>query len=320
MTFDVTTFGESMLRLSVPEGVRLQAAGQLDVYPAGAEANVVALLARLGRRCAWHSALPGNPLGRLVADHLRTAGVNLDGVLWRENGRMGTYYIEFAAPPRAAQVIYDRADSVVTQVTPDDLDWTRLLDTRQIHLTGITPALSPSCANVIQTIIQRAKTARIAVSFDVNYRAKLWTEREARDWLTPVIQGVDLLLCGQGDARRVFGLDGEPQAVAEGLAAMSGAKKVVVTIGDQGAIGWDGAQFHQQPALPVQVIDRIGAGDALAAGVIHGCLEDDMALGLRYGVALAALALSQYGDAVITTPDEIATLIERTNASGAVQR
>lgn len=320
MTFDVTTFGESMLRFSVPEGVRLQAAAQLDVYPAGAEANVVALLAQLGRRSAWHSALPASPLGRLIADHLRVAGVNLDGVLWRDSGRLGTYYIEFAAPPRAAQVIYDRAGSVVTQVTPADIDWARLLDTRLIHLTGITPALSPSCADVILTIIQRARAAGVALSFDINYRARLWTEGAARDWLTPAIQGVDLLLCGQGDARRVFGLDGEPQALIEQLAALSGARQVVVTIGDQGAIGWDGTAFHHEPALPVQVIDRIGAGDALAAGVIHGWLDGDLAQGLRSGVTLAALALSQHGDMVLTTPDELAALIARTNRGGAVQR
>ncbi len=309
-----------MLRLSVPEGVRLQAAAQLDMFPAGAEANVAALLARLARRSAWHSALPLSPLGRLITDHLRAAGVNLDGVIWRDNGRVGTYYIEFATPPRAAQVIYDRAGSVVTQVMPDDIAWDRLLDTRLIHLTGITPALSPSCADIIQSIIRRAKAEGIAVSFDVNYRAKLWSESEARAWLTPAIQGVDLLLCGQSDARRVFGLDGEPQAVVEQLAALSGAKQVVVSIGDQGAVGWDGTAYYQQPALPVQVIDRIGAGDALAAGVIHGWLDGNLELGLRYGVTLAALALSQYGDMVLTTPDELAALVAQTNRAGSVQR
>jgi 2-dehydro-3-deoxygluconokinase len=320
LTFDLTTFGESMLRFSVPEGVRLQAAAQLDVWPAGAEANVAALLARLGRRTAWHSALPANPLGRLVADHLRAAGVDLDGVRWHENGRMGTYYIEFAAPPRAAQVIYDRADSVVTHFTPEDLDWDRLLDTRLIHLTGITPALSPSCAAVVQAILQKAKAAGIPVSFDVNYRAKLWPEAEARDWLLPVIRGVDLLFCGQGDARRVFGIEGEPDAMAHALAALTSARQVVVSIGDQGAVGWDGTQLYHQAALPVQVIDRIGAGDALAAGVIHGWMNGSLETGLRYGAALAALALSQHGDAVITTPAELEALTAQSNRVGTVQR
>ncbi len=320
MTFDVTTFGESMLRLSVPEGDRLQAAAQFDVYPAGAEANVISLLARLERRCAWHSALPKNPLGYLIADHLRRAGVDLGGVIWQQNGRVGTYYIEFAAPPRAAQVIYDRAHSCVTEITPEMLNWDALLDTRLIHLTGITPALSPSCADVIQQIVARARAAGILISFDINYRAKLWSEADAKAWLTPIIQGVDLLLCGQGDAKRVFGIDGAPETVVKALADYSHAQTVVVSIGDQGAVGWDGQHLYQHPALPVQIIDRIGAGDALAAGVLHGWLDGALDKGLQTGVILAALALSQRGDAVITTPEEVAALLQATHKGGIVHR
>ncbi len=318
--FDITTFGEIMLRFSVPAGTRLQTAAQFDVFPGGAEANVVTALARLGRRCGWHSALPNQALGWLAADHLRAAGVDLGGVIWREGGRMGTYYVEFAVPPRPIQVIYDRADSCVTQLTPDELHWDNLLNTRLIHLTGITPALSSQCGEIIQTIIVRAREAGIPVSFDINYRQKLWSEAEAHDWLTPIIQGVDLLLCGQGDAQRVFGIDGTPEAIVRTLAAYSHAKQVVVTLGDQGAVGWDGSQMILQEALPVQVIDRLGAGDGLAAGVLHGWLSGDLALGLRYGVTLAALALSQHGDAVITTPEEVATLMEHTHTTGAVNR
>lgn len=320
MTFDLTTFGEAMLRLSVPEGVRLQAAAQLDVNPAGAEANVAALLARLGRRTAWHSALPDNPFGFLVRDHLRLAGVDADGILWQEGGRIGTYYLEFSAPPRPNQVIYDRADSCVTRVTPDMIRWDLLLDTRVIHLTGITPPLSPSCADVVTAIIARARERGVAISFDVNYRAKLWTEAQAREWLTPAVQGVDLLLCGQADARRIFGIEGAPEHVVTALAELSGAKQVVVSLGEQGAVGWDGANVYRQPALPVRIIDRIGAGDALAAGVLHGWFDGSLELGLRYGVTLAALALSQHGDAVITTPRELDSLLAQTHGGSTVLR
>ena len=100
--FDVTSIGEMMLRLSVPSGKRLETATQLDAYPAGAEANVISLLARLERRTLWAGALPENPLGQLAASHLRAAGVDTSGVVWCENGRLGTYYVEFGAPPRAA--------------------------------------------------------------------------------------------------------------------------------------------------------------------------------------------------------------------------
>ena len=320
MTFDITTFGEALLRLSVPQGIRLQTATQLDLVPAGAESNIAYLMARLGRRVAWHSALPNNPLGYLIGDHLRKAGVNLDSVIWQNGGRVGTFYVEFAVPPRATEVIYDRANSCITEITPEMLRLDALLDTRLVHLTGITPALSLSCAASMQTIIARAKAAGVPISFDINYRQKLWSEATAKAWLTPAIQGVDLLLCGQADARRVFGIDGTPQAMIEALADISHAKQIVISLGDQGAIGWDGSSYFEQSAMPVQVIDRIGAGDALACGVIHGWLDRDLNKGLRWGVMLAALALSQHGDALITTTDEVTALLATTHRIGTVQR
>jgi 2-dehydro-3-deoxygluconokinase len=318
--FDVTTFGEALLRLSVPEGIRLQVATKLDLHVAGAECNIASLLARIGRRSAYHSVLPRNPLGHLVADHLRKAGVNLDGIIWQETGRVGTFYVEFSVPPRATQVIYDRADSCITRVNPDMINWDALLDTRLLHLTGITPALTPACYQTVQEIIARARAAGILISFDVNYRAKLWSEADARAGILPLIQEIDLLFCGQNDARRVFGIEGKPEAIVAALAEQTKAKQIVVSLGNQGAIGWDGTNYIQQPAVPVQIIDRIGAGDALAVGVMHGWLDGDLALGLRYGVTLAGLAISQHGDAVITTPEEVAALLTNTSVAGLVQR
>src|SRR5215510_5543653 len=140
--FDVTSLGEMLLRLSVPSGQRLENASHLDVHPAGAEANVMSLLARLERKSYWVGALPQNSLGRLAANALRTAGANTEGIIWNEGGRMGTYYVEFGAPPRGIQVTYDRAHSCMSQLKPDEINWDSLLDTRLLHLTGITPALS----------------------------------------------------------------------------------------------------------------------------------------------------------------------------------
>src|SRR5690349_7595868 len=111
LRFDVTSIGEMMLRLSVPSGKRLETTTKLDVYPAGAEANVTTLLSRLERHTLWAGALPQNALGKLAANHLRMAGVDTNGIVWKENGRLGTYYVEFAPPPRGIQVIYDRAHS-----------------------------------------------------------------------------------------------------------------------------------------------------------------------------------------------------------------
>lgn len=307
--FDITTLGETMLRLSIPSGHRLENMDALDVGTAGAEGNVMIALSHLGRRCAWISGLPNNALGRLAANHLRKAGVNLESVVWDDDGRMGVYFVEFSAPPRPIKVIYDRADSVAANLAPADIDWDCLLDTRLLHLTGITPALSDSCAAVVTEAIQRAKVANVPISFDVNYRGKLWTPDEARAAITPLVQEIDLFFCASGDARSVFGVEGEPEAMLQQLAEMSRAKAVVMSIGEQGVMAWDGEQVHHVPSMPVQIVDRIGAGDGLAAGVIHGWLKDDLPLGLRYGVGMAALALTEHGDTVTTSAAELEMLV-----------
>lgn len=297
-----------LLRLSVPSGERLETARRLDLHPAGAEANVVSLLARLNRRTLWIGALPENPLGRLAASALRSSGVNVDSILWRNRGRMATYYVEFGAPPRGIQVTYDRAHTCTTEVRPVDIDWNQLLDTRVLHLTGITPALSPSCCEIINEAVKRARQRGVFVSFDVNYRQKLWSEVDARQTLLPLIQQSDLAFCSHSDAARLFDCRGSMQEMAQKLLELLQVPRLVMSAGETGVLGWDGMEWQHEPAPRTQVIDRLGAGDALAAGVLYGWLNDDFQASLRHGVTLAALALSQNGDMVITTEGEMLAL------------
>ena len=307
-----------MLRLSVPAGQRLELATNFDVFPAGAEANLANALSCLGRPTAWLGGLPANPLGKIVSNRLQMAGVNLDGVVWDPDGRMGNYFIEFAAPPRSIQVLYDRADSVAANLTWDQLDHDLLFDTRLLHLTGITPALTPSSLELTQQAIAGARANNVPISFDVNYRGKLWAPTEAHETLLQMVDSIDLFFCAQGDAATVFGCTGQPEEMIRDLANQTNAKTIVMSVGDQGAMAWDGADLHHVGAMPVEVIDRIGAGDALASGVIHGWLDGDLAQGLQYGVALAALALSQNGDMIVTTQEELDAVIQ--DASGRVNR
>lgn len=311
--FDVTTFGEMMLRLSVPSGERLESASRLDVHPAGAEANVVALLARLERRTSWVGALPENPLGRKAVGALRIAGVDMSGIVWSANGRMGTYYVEFGEPPRGIQVTYDRAHSSATQINSDQIDWELLLDTRLFHLTGITPALSPSCRELMNKAIEQARARGVPISFDVNYRQKLWTEADAAETLMPLMQNVELLFCNQADAERLFRITGSHQEIARKLFELSLARHVVVTFGSQGALLWSDGEWKHELARSTNIVDRLGAGDALAAGVIHGWLDDDLEAGLKYGVTLSALALSQHGDMVVTNKAELLALSQQSS-------
>lgn len=303
--FDVVSLGEAMLRLSVPAGRRLEDMRALDVEIGGAESNVVTALARLGRRTAWVSRLPENSLAGYILRGLRADGVDVGAVRRAPGERLGTYFIEYAAAPRAIQVIYDRADSAAARLTPADIDWHYLLDTRVLHLTGITAALSESCYAVVAEAVRRARAAGVAVSFDVNYRAKLWEPAAAGARLRPLIAEADLLFCKSADAALLFGCSGGQRQLLAGLQALTRAQVIYMTFGEQGAALQTGADFLAQPALPVQIVDRIGSGDAFAAGALDGWLDGDPAAGLRRGVALAAIALSQHGDRVLTTRAEL---------------
>jgi 2-dehydro-3-deoxygluconokinase len=254
--------------------------------------------------------LPKSPLGRFIANHLRVAGVDLEGVAWSDTDRLGTYYVEFATPPRATQVTYDRADSCAARLTPEQINWDLLLDTRLLHLTGITPPLSASSSAIVEEAVARARAANVPISFDVNYRQKLWSEKMAAEFIIPLVQGIDIFFCGRSDAKRVMGVSGEPESIVRRMAEITQAKLVVMSLAEQGVIAFDGTQIYHEPAKPVVIIDRPGAGDALAAGIIHGWLDGDLQHGLKMGVVMAALVLSQHGDMLVTTPEEVASLVE----------
>ncbi len=317
--FDFVSLGESMLRLTVPTGRRLEDTRSLDLEFAGAESNVSVALTRLGWRAGWVSRLPDHAMGHAILRALRADGVDVSAVkcVPAPGERLGTYFIEYATQPRYTQVIYDRADSAASRMTTADVDWDYLLDTRVLHLTGITAALSKNCYALLIEAIQRAHTAGVMVSFDVNYRAKLWAANTAGEKLRPLIAEADLLLCKGADATALFGCQGEPRQLMAGLQALTRATAIFCTFGEQGAAVLSGAEFVTQPALPVQMIDRLGSGDAFAAGVLDGWLSastssiDMTALreGLRRGVALAAIALSQFGDRVLTSRAELNAML-----------
>jgi 2-dehydro-3-deoxygluconokinase len=315
--FDFVSLGESMQRLSVPTGRRLDDTRLLDLELAGAESNVSVALARLGWRTGWVSRMPDHALGQAILRALRSDGVDVSAVKCVPDERLGTYFIEYATPPRTTQVIYDRADSAASHMTTADIDWGYLLDTRVLHLTGITAALSENCYALLEEAIRRAHAAGVMVSFDVNYRAKLWTAATAGEKLRPLIADADILLCKGADATTLFNCQGEPRQLMAELQSLTRAPAIFCTFGEQGAALMNGDEFVTQPALPVQIVDRIGSGDAFAAGVLDGWLsgdtltQDSAALreGLRRGVALAAIALSQYGDRVLSSRAELNAML-----------
>src|SRR3989454_6309257 len=198
---DVVTIGETMVRLSAPPGVPLEQAPQLDVHVAGAESNVAIALCRLGTTAGWISRLVDTPLGRRIVSDLRAHGVDVARVVWAPDGRVGVYFLEQGIPPRQHRIIYDRAQSAMALLNPDDIDWEFVRSTRLVHLTGITPALSAGCRTAASRAIAEARRGKALVCFDVNYRAKLWSADEAKMALEPLLAEVDILITTADDAR-----------------------------------------------------------------------------------------------------------------------
>jgi 2-dehydro-3-deoxygluconokinase len=249
---------------------------------------------------------------------VRADGVDVSAVKRVPGERIGTYFIEYAGAPRAIQVIYDRANSAAARMTVSDVDWDTLLAARILHVSGITAGLSDSCHAMVAEAIRRAHAAGVTVSFDVNYRAKLWSAAVAGERLRPLIAEADLLFCKSADAAALFGCNGEPREQLAALQGLTRAQGIFCTYGERGAALLQGREFVQQPALPVHIVDRIGSGDAFAAGALDGFLDGDLRAGLARGVALASIALSQHGDRALTSRAELDAVL--TQAGGDVAR
>ena len=307
--FDVITFGETMLRLAPPGYGRLEEATTLDVRVGGSESSTAVSLARLGLRAAWWSRLPDNALGRRIENEIRRWGVDVSGVRWdkKDGARAGLYFLDFGVAPRSTEVTYDRAESSINRTQLHDFDLETLQSARLLHLTGITPALSPACAESVTFLMQQAKAANVAISFDVNYRSRLWAADEAKRTLTRLFAyGVDVLLCPLADAETIFGIAGDGPTVAREMKQRFGAKSVVITCGGDGAAACDDRGDWAVSAFALgPIVDRVGAGDAFNAGVIMGWLQNDLPLGLQYGAAMAALKHTIPGDLLLATRAEI---------------
>jgi 2-dehydro-3-deoxygluconokinase len=171
---DVVTFGETMLRLSPPDFQRLEQATSLNVSVGGSELTVAAGVARLGLSAAWVSRLPDNALGRMVRNKAREMGVDTQHVVWCPDDRLGLYFVEYGASPRASSVLYDRSSSAISRIRAGEIAWERIFEgCRLFHVSGITPALSDAAAEVTAQAVRAAKKAGALVSYDLNYRAKL---------------------------------------------------------------------------------------------------------------------------------------------------
>lgn len=308
---DVVTFGETMLRLAPPPGFALEQAQALELSAGGTESNFAIALARLGRKTGWVSRLPSNPLGRRIARDIAAHGVDTSHIVWVPEGKVGLLFIEPGAAPRPSRVLYDRTHTAISELQPGDLPLDYLCSARMLFLTGITPALSESCRAAWIAAAQAAKRSDRLVGVDVNFRSKLWSPDAAREALEAVFPYCDLVVSALGDVQTVFGMPEDPELAAESFQAAYRLPLVVLTLGAGGALAREakGTIPLRHPVFPAEVHDRIGAGDAFAAGFVHGWFERDVAWGLRCGCAAAALKQTYRGDVSWAGIDELRQLV-----------
>lgn len=304
---DIVTLGEVMLRLAVPPPQRFETTRSLDVQIGGAEANVAAAAARLGLRTAWISALPANAWGERIRRELTGHGVDCAAVRMVEGARVGVYFLEYGAPPRPVHVLYDRRDSAFARLAPADVDWAVLRQARLVHLTGITPALGAGP----RALAERALREAAAVSFDVNYRAALWSPADAQAFIAPLLPALRFFFMGREEARAIFGLEGEPEHVARALAEMAPKATVTLLMGDEGSVALDHGRVVRPRSRPVvQVVDPIGAGDAYVAGFLWAALRGEDLQGMvDVATAVAALKCSIWGDIALIGPRDVAAVL-----------
>ena len=316
---DVITFGEAMVRLSPPGQERIEQASALDMRIGGAELNVAAGVTRLGHNAEWVSRLPDDPLGRFVNNQARQFGVDTSRVRWSSDERMGLYFIEFGAAPRPTSVLYDRADSAFSRVAPGEIDWTGAFAGASVfHTTGITPALSDSAAEVTTEALRAARENGLTVSFDPNYRAKLWSRDRAAEVIRPLLAYVDVLVTNRSDAEGVFGIQADSDIeAAERLAGEYGIGVVAIPSRERTGAGMhrrlgvafaDGVRYSSR-VYDIEMVDMVGGGDSFAAGFLCGLIEADVERALEMGVAFAALKHTNPGDLNFATRDEMEQLL-----------
>lgn len=330
MTDRLVCFGEILLRLAAPGNELLLQRPHLDVHVGGAEANVAVALAGFGHAVTMAGTLADNALGRAARDQLRRHGVDTSALGFAD-GRMGLYFYTTGAGHRPSEVLYDRARSAFADAAPERHDWPALLrGARLLHLSGITPALGPGTAQAALDAARGARAEGAMVCFDGNFRAKLWSawKSDPPAILHGLFAQADIAFADHRDIGLVLGAafpDEGPQArfasaAGAAFAAFPHLQRIACTVRSQSSVDHhrlgalmatrDGALHACPPIELAGIVDRIGAGDAFAAGVLHGLLSGmDDAASLAFGLASGVLKHYLPGDACVLGTEEVMALV-----------
>lgn len=329
--FDLVTMGEIMLRLSPPNNKRIQRGDIFEKHSGGAELNVACGVSILGLRCGVISKLPVNDLGTYIKNRIRFCGVSDDLLLWdaSPNARLGIYYYENGAYPRKPSVIYDRKNSSFNTITIQEIPESVFKSSRMFHTSGITLALSKNTRSVAIELMKKFKQAGAMISFDVNFRSSLWSEKEAHETIISVLPYVDVFFISEESSRRMFGKTGSLEEIHKSfctdfpnLKLIATSQRIVVSPKNHSFTSTvycakEHKVYTEKPYKDIDVVDRIGSGDAYCAGVLFGLLYyDDPQKAMQVGNATCATKNTVYGDLPISDFKEISAIIADHNATG----
>ena len=328
----VLTLGEIMLRLSTVES-RLAETSEMQAHYGGGEANVAISLANFGHQAYFASKVPDNALGLAVKHHLNRFGIHTDYLLFGGQ-RLGIYFLEQGFGIKAANVVYDRAYSSFSQMKENE--WERLdlfAGVDLFHLSGITPALSPAWVELLIKLMQEAKSRKVKISFDINFRGKLWSQAQASVALKQILPYVDYLSAGKLDAQYLLGIENaqdlsleqcyqEMQKLYPNIQVIYSTNRTILSAKHnqlQGTI-YSQNQYYKSEVIDIpDIIDRVGGGDAYSAGILHGLLSGYSAQEtVNFATAASALKHMVYGDCNQFTLEEVQAYLE--NGSSKINR
>ena len=342
----VVTFGEIMLRLATPGFERFIQSTNLNATFGGGEANVAISLANYGIPVDYVTRLPKNDIAEWCISELRKYNVGT-GKIVRGGDRVGIYFLETGAVARASKVIYDRANSAMSEIRCGMVDWDAVfIDAQWFHWTGITPAISQGAADVCLEAINAANRLGITVSTDLNYRKNLWKYgKKASEIMPELVEKCDIILGNEEDAEKVFGIKPEGFEAAHSAGEISAVdfesvcvqlkqrfpnvQKVIITL--RGSINanhntWGGVLYAERLYKSTcyditHIVDRVGGGDSFMGGLIYGFLTypDHDQKALDFAVAASALKHTIYGDFNLVSVSEVENLLKG-DGSGRVQR
>ncbi|MBX3007206.1 MAG: sugar kinase [Melioribacteraceae bacterium] len=340
----VVTFGEIMLRLSTPGFERFVQSQSFDVTYGGGEANVAASLSNYGLNSFFVTKLPKHEIGQAAINHLRRYGVNTEFIA-RGGERVGIYFLETGASQRASKVVYDRSNSSISNIAINDIDWEKVFEgTDWFHFTGITPALGKNAQEVLEAACKAAKSKGIKISCDLNFRAKLWTEKEAQTVMVPLMNYVDVCIANEEDAEKSLGMKAKDTDIhkaeldesgyfelAKSLKTKFNFEAVAITLRESHSAsrnGWsallhdskDCVEPYRSKKYDIQIVDRVGGGDAFASGLIYGLLiKQSSKEALEFAVAASCLKQTIPGDLNHVSISEVEKLYKG-DGSGRVER